>query len=291
MPRASLVVPSIHRTEEVIRLFESLSQQSCQDFEVIVVDQNPDDRLVPIIHQYSPKTPVKHLRSQPIGASRARNLGLSHAGGDIIFWPDDDSWLPGELVGNVVRLFDAQPSLSAAIGILVDGTGKPHQRWAPASEQQAGFMDALIRAAEPVLFFRREVVTALQGFDPSLGTGAQTPWGAGEGTDLCIRALKAGFDIKMEPSLTVYHANINIKPDDPHALIKVRSYARGMGAVLKKNRLPLVIVLRYAFTYPRALLWNIIRGRWSNARYHWIRLMGLMAGVKSYSVRPEQTQQ
>jgi hypothetical protein len=130
-----------------------------------------------------------------------------------------------------------------------------------------------------VLFFRREVVQALGGFDPLLGTGAKTPWGAGEGTDLCVRAIQAHYSLCIEPSLAVFHAQVNIQPEDGRQLAKARSYARGMGRVLKKNRLPLLFVLSYLFTYLRALLWNTMHGRWANVRYHWERLAGVMEGM------------
>lgn len=45
MPRFSLIVATIGRTAEFSVLLESLAGQETRDFELIVVDQNPDDRL------------------------------------------------------------------------------------------------------------------------------------------------------------------------------------------------------------------------------------------------------
>jgi glycosyltransferase involved in cell wall biosynthesis len=44
--RFSLIVATIGRTAELRSLFESPAVQTHRDFEVIVVDQNPDDRVV-----------------------------------------------------------------------------------------------------------------------------------------------------------------------------------------------------------------------------------------------------
>ena len=260
-PRASVVVPSIGRTAEPARLFESLCRQTCQDFHVVLVDQNADDRLVPLVEQFGAKLSIQHVRSGEAGASRARNAGLPYCLGEVVLWPDDDSWYPPDLVERVLSFFETHPAAAGAIGILVDETGKAHARWVPPAEQPAGLMDAFTRAAEPVLFFRRTFVDSLGGYDEWIGTGAQTPWGAGEGADLCARALKAGLQVWIDPGLRVYHAPTVIRPDDPAQLAKARDYARGMGAVVRKNRLPLWFTAAYLFTYLRAVGWNVTSGQ------------------------------
>ncbi len=45
----SLIVATLGRTDELIAFLESLVAQSERNFEVIVVDQNPDERLEPVI--------------------------------------------------------------------------------------------------------------------------------------------------------------------------------------------------------------------------------------------------
>ncbi|MBN1536360.1 MAG: glycosyltransferase family 2 protein [Anaerolineales bacterium] len=279
MARFSLIVPTLGRVSELDRLLDSISHQTYRDFQVIVIDQNLDDRLLPLIGRYLHVYPIKHQRVQFHGAAKARNAGLELAESDFVLWPDDDSWLPHNLLENASALFDQQPELGGFIGVLIDGLGVKHNRWAPSSPRQASLMDAFTLAAEPVLFFRREVVRQLSGFDPAIGTGAETPWAAGEGTDLCVRALCERHALRIEPSLTVFHAQVDIQLNDERQQAKARSYARGMGRVLKKNRLPWWFVVAYLFTYLRALMWNILRGKWANVRYHWERLVGVMEGI------------
>jgi len=43
--RVSFIVATAGRTGELYRLLDSLAAQTHQDIEVVVVDQNPDDRL------------------------------------------------------------------------------------------------------------------------------------------------------------------------------------------------------------------------------------------------------
>ena len=53
MPRFSLIVPTLGRTTEVAELFASIVDQNRSDVELIVVDQNDDDRIVPLIEDLS----------------------------------------------------------------------------------------------------------------------------------------------------------------------------------------------------------------------------------------------
>ena len=49
MPRFSLIVPTAGRTTEVAEFLASIVAQNRNDVEVIVVDQNDDDRIVPLL--------------------------------------------------------------------------------------------------------------------------------------------------------------------------------------------------------------------------------------------------
>ena len=79
--RISLVLATVGRTEELTNLLRSLAGQTCQSFELIVVDQNSDDRLVPILQGAQCGVGIKHLRSLP-GLSRA---SLWHQDRSLVF--------------------------------------------------------------------------------------------------------------------------------------------------------------------------------------------------------------
>lgn len=75
MPRFSLIVATVSRTNELRRLLESLTQQGFSDYEVILVDQNDDDRLRDIMDEFAGRVPLFRV-SSPKGVSRARNNGI-----------------------------------------------------------------------------------------------------------------------------------------------------------------------------------------------------------------------
>jgi glycosyltransferase involved in cell wall biosynthesis len=282
MTQFSLIVPTINRVNEVIRLLESLRLQTYKDFEVVVVDQNTDERLIPVIEQFSSDLCMTHIRSQTSGASKARNIGIHHTRGQILIWPDDDCWFPPNLLENIASSFENNRDVSGLLGILIDATGKPHSRWYHRQTTRATFLSALMMGAEPLLFFRREMVENLGGFDETIGVGAQTSWGAGEGTDLCIRALHNQEVLIIDPSLKVCHALAPILTNDPSQNKKTYGYARGMGAVLKKNHLPISTIALYVLSYIRAILWACISLKRSHIEFHILRLKGVIEGWYRY---------
>jgi glycosyltransferase involved in cell wall biosynthesis len=53
MPRFSLIVGTLGRTNEFAVLLQSLAEQQMRDFELIVVDQNSDDRLTSMLKNWA----------------------------------------------------------------------------------------------------------------------------------------------------------------------------------------------------------------------------------------------
>jgi len=87
--KVSLILATKNRVEEVDRFVRSLADQGYGDLELIVVDQNEDDRLAAILAQSNLRFPIVHLRSKA-GLSHARNVGIRAATGDIILVQDAD---------------------------------------------------------------------------------------------------------------------------------------------------------------------------------------------------------
>ena len=64
MPRFSLIVPTAGRTIEVAEFLASIVAQNRNDVELIVVDQNDDDRIVPLLRALPGSIAVIHLKQQ-----------------------------------------------------------------------------------------------------------------------------------------------------------------------------------------------------------------------------------
>ena len=120
----SLVMATRGRTPDVAAFLDSLPAQGPAapptpgkpGYEVIVVDQNADDRLAAVLAPYAGRIALTHLRSSIANANHARNLGLRAARGAIVGFPDDDCLYPAGLLDRVAAAFAADPTLMLLTG-------------------------------------------------------------------------------------------------------------------------------------------------------------------------------
>jgi|GEM_PF-712449 len=96
-PRFSVVVPTRNRRELLERALESVLAQSCQDFELLVVDDGSTDDTAEYLRALRNGEP--RLRAYRLdlhrGVSAARNRAIAEARAPYItFLDDDDEWLP-----------------------------------------------------------------------------------------------------------------------------------------------------------------------------------------------------
>ena len=226
----SLIVATLNRVKELERLLSSLERQSYKDFEVIVVDQNLDDRLLPILQEH-PAVQVRHLRSEP-GLSRARNIGLRAAKGDIIALPDDDCWYPDQLLKTVTEWFAMHPEFDSLFtGIRTEDNKQLTPQWAPGpcccTRENIWYCGASVTA-----FMRTRLVEAVGIFNKCMGRVHPRDTRA-KNMDYFIRFAERGWQGWYEPSFTVYHPELQ---SIERFRRTAHSYALGVGYVLRLHR-------------------------------------------------------
>lgn len=230
----SMVVATLGRSSEFDELLASLAVLKRRDFEVIVVDQNPDDRLVPIVARFQGVLDIRHLRPKIRGLSRARNLGAAEAKGQWILFPDDDCWYAPDFLDRFAALVASRPA-DFYCGRAINAEGETIMARFPAEPETIRRENVWTTLIEWVFFVRRETFARSEGFDEQLGVGAGTPWGAYEGPDLVLKLLKSGASGVYEPSLTGYHPDERAGPPSPEAARKMRNYGAGLGYVMRRH--------------------------------------------------------
>ena len=224
----SLIVATVKRSTELERLLTSLDAQTFKDFEVIVVDQNLDDRLVPILCRHEGLR-IRHLRSD-LGLSRARNVALPAVQGDIVAIPDDDCWYPNQLLATVTKWFETHPEFDALFTAARTADNKlMAPKWAPG-QCRCTKGNVWHCTVSFTAFMRRQVVEAVGRFNEDIGTGSASRYQSSEDIEYFIRILELGFGMWHEPSLTVHHPELQ---SVERLRRTVRGYALGAGYVLR----------------------------------------------------------
>ncbi len=93
----SVVIPTHKRPGPAARLIESLKEQDFPkgDLQILLVSNLPDKRLEKLAMEWESQfESFKYLSAGSLGVNKARNLGLRFAGGDIVYFLDDDCALP-----------------------------------------------------------------------------------------------------------------------------------------------------------------------------------------------------
>lgn len=245
----SLALASVGRTEQVERLFDSLLAQTSNAFEVILADQNQDERLVPLVkNAISQGMNITHIRLDKPDQYAARTIGIEKAKGRYIAFPDDDCWYEPETIEAALEMFETKQ---------VDGLIAQWRESRRVSKNAADIKEKELEwkdicgfrtdgASMITQFYKTSVVRAIGGFDKRMGLGCW--FGGGEDTDLFFSVVRKGFKVVMAHTVVVRHL-FNTSPNPNLTNVRVR--ARGTGALYAKHHVPLWIIIR-GFVSPLA---------------------------------------
>lgn len=277
--RFSLIVATLGRDADVAALLDSVLAQGRGDIEVILVDQNDDDRLGAIEAGYASRVPLRRLRSSVRNANHARNLGLRHARGEIVTFPDDDCLYPQGVLDRVDAAF-ADPSLGVLTGPAASPAGGLGSgRW----RAESGAIDLATvwtSVIEFNIFLRRDAALALGGFDEGMGPGS--PFGSAEGNDLVCRAIARGLRAQYDAALRIIHPDKRLSDV---AVERAERYGRGLGFALRRNGAPIAMLATFLVRPLGGVAVSLLRGRMHEAGYYWMTFRGRLAGMLAPEAR------
>ena len=278
IPRASLVVATVNRTTELRRLLDSLLEQEFRDFEILVVDQNRDDRLIPIIAPYQGQLKVSRIPTFPRrGVSAGRNDGWRRAQGEVVIFPDDDCWYPPWFLRRGMEWLDATKAQLVS-GRSVDETGRSINGRFASRAQYITRRSVWTTQAEWATFFRRDLLQQLGGFDEALGLGGPSPWQAAEGPDLILKALQRQYVCYYDPLLYGFHREYDLDAPGGTMTKKGRMYGRGMGHVLRRHGFGILSLLHWASRPLFTAFVAAVTGKFHRAAYSLSVSLGRIEG-------------
>lgn len=104
----TIFTPSYNRAHTLPRLYESIKNQTRNDFEWIIVDDGSTDNTFEIVKEFisSNKIRIKYYKQSNGGKHRAINKGVAMAKGELFFIVDSDDWLDPKAISRITEEYD-----------------------------------------------------------------------------------------------------------------------------------------------------------------------------------------
>ncbi|HZT81019.1 MAG TPA: glycosyltransferase, partial [Gemmataceae bacterium] len=217
-PAVSVIIATCDRPELLLDCVASILANDFDDFEVVVIDQEPSRLLRQCLAERFPgEARVRYLFVDRAGASRARNEGVRQARGRILVFADDDVEVDRGWLRAYVETFAARPAPGLVQGRLSPRWPAGPPAWLPEEKYYLLGLydrdgearplpqgDGAITANCAVL---REAVAHLpQLFDERVGPSyARGGLLTGEDTLLSVKVRQAGYEALYQPAARAWH--------------------------------------------------------------------------------------
>lgn len=188
MPKVSVIIPAYNAARYLPTAIDSVLAQTCQDYELILVDDGSTDDTRAVAAHYGVRVNYVHQANQGVGA--ARNAGLDQARGDYLVFQDaDDVLLPCKLEVQAAFL-DRHPDVAAVFSDIcqfwLDAAGQERRQAYPSTARLKQALNEPARAREILLIqnifppiaamVRRGCIQDIGGFDPDRALMSLEDW-------------------------------------------------------------------------------------------------------------------
>lgn len=218
---------------ELAVALETLLSQRDVDLDVVVVGNGWEPTGIP------DGVRTVYL-AENVGIPEGRNVGAREVHGDIVFFYDDDAWLPrDDVLARLAAVIESDPTVAIAQPRGVDPDGRPSpRRWVPRLKVDEGGAPGEVAVFwEGVHCVRRTAFEQVGGWPGHFFYGH-------EGIDIAFRLIDAGWSLRYCPWIEVHHP---AQPASRHDVF-YRMNARNRVWVAKRN-LPGPVALAYVGTW------------------------------------------
>ena len=201
----SFIIPVYNRPDEVDELLDSLTRQTLQNFEVIIVEDGSSVPCKDITDKYTSLLNIHYFNKPNSGPGQTRNYGVDRANGEYMLILDSDCILPETYLEEVEKELERREA--DAFG----GPDRAHESFTDVQKainyaMTSFFTTGGIRGGKKKMdkFYprsfnmgvRRDVYQALGGFSKMR---------FGEDIDFSIRIFKGGYRCRLFPEAWVWH--------------------------------------------------------------------------------------
>ena len=220
----SVVLPTLNGSRFIRRTIGSILDNDYPQFELIVVDQSPNDHTECLINgSFSNDPRLIYVHTDKVGSSYARNVGIHRASGELIVFTDDDVVVSRGWIQAYVTCYTQLMAAGMTPGVMggpVEGLWeRPRPSWWPqefsyliceldmGSERkpyEGGLLPFTANMCAPKAILL-EVSGFKEGFGPTGPRTGRVRLLSGEDTLCVLRISRLGYSLYYEPAAKVHH--------------------------------------------------------------------------------------
>ncbi len=115
-PLVSIVVSLYNDEPYLERTMSGIVNQTYANLEVVVIDDGSTDDGLAIVERYAAVDARIHVVSKPnTGVSSSRNMGLSRASGEWVYFADADDWMAHDAIERFVEVAVSRPDCDLVV--------------------------------------------------------------------------------------------------------------------------------------------------------------------------------
>ncbi|MBR4048674.1 MAG: glycosyltransferase [Bacteroides sp.] len=255
----SFLIPVYNRPDEVDELLQSLTLQTINDFEVVVVDDGSAIPCADVVEKYAGKLDIHYFEKPNSGPGQTRNYAAQRSRGEYLIILDSDCILPSTYLQEVENELNREPA---------DAFGGPDRAHPSFTNIQKAinysmtsfFTTGGIRGGKKKMdkFYprsfnmgvRSDAYRQLQGFSAMR---------FGEDIDFSIRIFKQGYRCRLFPDAWVYHKRRTdlkkfFKQVHNSGIARINLYKKYPESLKMVHLLPALFTIGVAFCLLGALL-------------------------------------
>ena len=234
-PPATVVVMTFRPEAQLPAILAALEEQEYGDFEIVVVDNAPQQSSVPAIVEHFAR--ARCVAEPREGICHARNAGVQAARGEVVAFIDDDCTPHRHWLANLVSAL-REPDVACCTGPILPRRLHTRSQW--LLEMRGGFNRGFERRGYSVedpetqrlhlplrawlcgsganMVFRKSALAAVGGFNEMLP--------AAEEIDAFFRLMRSDHKIVYEPTAVIRHDH-----PETYAGLQRRMYDWGRGHI------------------------------------------------------------
>jgi len=176
--RVSIVTPTWNRAATLERTIQSVESQSMPPFRHVIVNNLSEDATPELVDRYKQRAPyeVIHVRERDTGIYDAMNKGAKVAGGDALYFlNDDDQLFDSESLGLLVKCLSLVPAGVAFGDVQVQDPAKGTSTI--RNHRQVNRLTLAEKSiCQQATIYSRRAIEAVGPFDDSLRAAGDYDW-------------------------------------------------------------------------------------------------------------------